>query len=247
MLSPCQCIAFLHFSWSHSFVYFGWEVGNKQLYYLLSGIGRAYLPSIPCPPWKRTEFLAPFNGSRYLSWGNCSLIRLQIMVFLLYTSYLWDFFFFSLTFLMLRGNAQMRFFQVKPCMLSKSTLQLITGASGTISMIPVVWTLYMEPQGLPPPNLSSQDFLSPDTWTMYMEWGQIYSLATGCSYFPLCTEVYLAFELFVWIDANHFIWTGKMECKVPRDWLVNSCPTLRFITLTRQYWTCRHNRRWLDH
>lgn len=92
MLCPCKHIAFLHFPWSHNFVFFEWEVGNKQSYYLLSGIGRAYLPSIPCPPWKRTELLAPFNGSRYLSGGNCSLIRLQIMVFLLYTSYLWDFF-----------------------------------------------------------------------------------------------------------------------------------------------------------
>ena len=101
-VEPMKVYSFLTFFFlSHSFVFFGWEVGNKQLYYLLSGIGRAYLPSIPCPPWKRTEFLAPFNGSRYLSWGNSSLIRLQIMMFLLYMSYLWDFFF--LTYLL---NAQ---------------------------------------------------------------------------------------------------------------------------------------------
>lgn len=96
-VEPMKVYSFLTFFFlSHSFVFFGWKVGNKQLYYLLSGIGRAYLPSIPCPPWKRTEFLAPFNGSRYLSWGNSSLIRLQIMMFLLYMSYLWDFFFFNL-------------------------------------------------------------------------------------------------------------------------------------------------------
>ena len=64
---------------------------------------------------------------------------------------------------LLRGRAQLSPFQVQSCMLSKSTHQLVPGASQTISKVLVTWTLHTEPQErVPMSNLGAQDFWFPE-------------------------------------------------------------------------------------
>lgn len=64
------------------------------------------------------------------------------------------------------------------------------------------------------------------------EWSGASLLGALCHISPLCAKVFSAFQLVILTDAYHFMVAGKMECKVPRDWFVNICPTLQFITLT---------------
>ena len=42
---------------------------------------------------------------------------------------------------------------------------------------------------------------------------------------PFHTKVLSAFELLILRDAHHFMLAWKMECKVPGDWFVLSCPS----------------------
>lgn len=92
--------------------------------------------------------------------------------------------------------------------------------------------LCMEPQDrLPTSSLRTWDFfLSPHTCTVWMRWGQSihwthWPLSALAHISPFHTKVLSAFELLILRDAHHFMLAWKMECKVPGDWFVLSCPS----------------------